>query len=286
MKRKTMAASKPTPAADRITSTSDNVRQYITTDELRLDHASSELAVAELERFLSEVPEHIDSDEVCGTWQDNIKTAQDAIKNLEAKRIDAKAPFLAAERTVDGFFQELKQKALRVQAAMSHPVSAYLQAKAAAERARREAEAKRLRDEEEAKRLEALEQQRKADAARREQTRALAEQRAAQAEEEARQRAAQAEQAEKDAQAKPAEMARTRSSAGSLGTLKREWDFTILDIDAVKGAPIWAFIKREHKEMAIRAYMRANAPKDLPQGQEWQPLAGVRFYQKEGLQVR
>jgi hypothetical protein len=91
---------------------------------------------------------------------------------------------------------------------------------------------------------------------------------------------------EQSAQAKSADLARTRSTTGSLGTLKDTWGFSIGEIDAVKGSPLWPYVKREHKEAAIRAYMNANAPKNLPEGQDWQPLAGVKFFRTSKLMVK
>jgi len=279
-----------TPAADRFVEVSDNLPPpLITADALAMDHSHLAQQVADVEKLLAGLPQKIDDDDTNGPWQDKILDISNVAKNIEKTRVAAKAPFLKGGDVVDSYFKTLQGRVLAVHRSVSAVVEGYLQRKAAAERARREAEARRLREEEERQRQEAArraEEARKAEEASRPKVAAKHEVKAAEAEMAARTTATTALAMEQSAQAKSADLARTRSTTGSLGTLKDTWGFSIDEIDAVKGAPLWPYVKREHKEAAIRAYMNANAPKNLPEGQDWQPLAGVKFFRTSKLMVK
>ncbi len=282
------------PASDREVSTADN--QLITTDRLAANYGGIITRLNSLDARLSELPTRIDDDDTCGHWQDFIKELDDHAKAIEATREDVKAPFLAAGSIVDSFFKALATRepkrpgrAELIRARVAIIVENYLQRKATAERQRREAEARALREAEDRRRREAEEREAMARRAEERNRGAEAERQQFQADLAAKEAQCIADKAmyvEQSAQAPSADLARTRSAGGSLGTLTDKWQFEISDITAVKGAPIWAYVKREHKEAAIRAFMNANAPKQFGEGQEWQPLAGVRFYRVQKLQVR
>ncbi len=57
-------------------------------------------------------------------------------------------------------------------------------------------------------------------------------------------------------------------------------------VEGVTMNAIWPYIDRAAKEEIVRAYMNANAPKNLPEGQDWQPLAGVKFFRTSKLMVK
>jgi hypothetical protein len=279
-----------TPAADRLVEVSDNLPPpLITVDALAMDHSQLGRQVADIETLLASLPARIDDDDTNGSWQDRILDVAKIAKGIEATRVAAKAPYLKAGDVVDSYFKTLQARAVAVHKAISAVVEGYLQRKAAEERARREAAARRLREEEERQRQEAArraEEARKAEEANRLKTAERHEIKAAEAEMAARTTAATAVAMEQSAQAKSADLARTRSATGSLGTLQDKWDFRLDDIDALKGAPLWPYIDRAAKEKAIRKYMDANAPKSLPEGVDWQPLAGVTFFRTSKLRVK
>jgi len=85
-----------------------------------------------------------------------------------------------------------------------------------------------------------------------------------------------ADLAAKAADENAAAMARTRASSGTLGTLKTVWDFDIDDYDAIDVSVLKPFIKREHIEQAIRAYIKLGH----------RGLKGVRIYSQEAPMVR
>jgi hypothetical protein len=262
----------------------DNRPALITNDMLAIDHRDLEARVAELEAKADTQPTEVNDDETQGRLQDVIKAIDGAQKTVETTRVSVKEDFLKAERVVDGFFKQglgARLGAIRVK--LEKVATSYLQRKQAAERRRREEEARRLREEEEEQRRIAREAEERA-ARLRERSRpaqaAAIEQDARDAAAEAAELEAQRIAAEQHAQAKPAELARTRSSeGGSLGTLKSTWDFNIEAMDEIPAGPLWAYIKREAKEQAIRAYIKANAPTDeTTTSADWQPLRGVKMF--------
>ncbi len=277
------------PASDRLTSAEDNRPPLVTLTELRSDYGHYLEQLDHMKLSALECPVEINSDDISGRWQEWIKDLDKVVKSTEASRVDAKQPFLAAERSIDGFFKGLQDDISKVRRDVANIVASYLTRKRDAERARLEAEARKKREEEERLRQEAAD---RAEAARKAEERnrpTEADNKQLQADiasQKADEAASQAAAAEKQSHAKSADLARTRSAGGALGTLGDHWDFEITDIALVKGAPIWAYITHDAKEKAVRAYMRANAPKTVTPGQDWQPLAGVRFFRTSKLQVR
>ena len=254
----------------------------ITTDELAIDYKDDSLT--SLEARATGCPAEINDDETYGQWQDLIADINSEAKRIEATRVAVKEPYLRAGSTVDGFFNGMKQRALKAVTPVSNVCRAYMLRKADEERQRREAEARRLREEQERREAEARAAQERADKLKRESLKQQAQEQADLAAREANRLANEATAREEQARAKSADLGRTRSATGTLGSLKDTWKFEVTDIDEVKGSQIWGFVKREHKEQAIAAYMKANAPKDL--SEDWQPLKGVRFYRSNELQVR
>jgi hypothetical protein len=129
----------------------------------------------------------IENDDTLGKVSELIKQISASIKVLDVSRVAEKEPFLSAGRDVDGVFNGVKEKLEKAKTFVNKKVTAFLEAKAQAEREARQAEERRQA--EEARRAE--EERRKAEQARRE-----AEERARQAEEAARR---QKEQAEREA---------------------------------------------------------------------------------------
>lgn len=270
------------PTTDR-----DSNEMLITPDFLEANYPASELS--NLENRASQCPVEITDAATYGIWQDTIADIATEIKRIDAQRKDVKAPYLQACGTIEGFFKGLEKRATDASKQVTSVCTAYMRRIRDEEIRRRKEEARKLREEEERKRLEAetkAEEARKLEEANKPKR---AETKQAQADDAARESQTLGQHAlavEQSANAKSADLSRTRSATGTLGSLKDEWDFSITDIEKIQGSPIWPYIKREHKEMAIRAYMKANAPKNLPPAEQWQPLRGVNFYRKDTLQVR
>ena len=276
------------PAADRRVAAVDNRPALVTPAELAIDHNDLEITLDHLERQARAQPDAIADDTAQGELQDVVKQLDDFSKHVEATREGVKAPYLAATRTIDGFFkQHLSSRIISARDRLARIGGDYLRRKEAAERSRREAEARRLRDEELKRRAEAEAAERKAQAQRdRGRSSTDAEITANTADNIANAIGSAAWQAEQLAKARPAELARTRSGAGSLGTLQSFWDFDIVDLDAVDKATLWPYIARAEKEKAIRAFIRSNAPEtSVPD--DWQPLApAIRMVRNTKPQFR
>jgi hypothetical protein len=275
------------PAADRAVSPSDNNPPLISADNLTLEHEALLARVGELESDALRQPSVSEDDEMQGQIQDVIKEIDKTGKLIETTREGVKAPLLAATRTVDGFFKSLwdstgKRGRLDViRAKLASTATNYLRKKEADARREREAESARLRKIEEDQR--ALARKAEEDAAKlREKHRP-----SAAVEKEtvadvhltnANVTAQSAQDAEQAAAAKPADLSRTRSGAGSLGTLAAIWGFEIENIDLVPASALWPYIPRAVKETAIKAYVKQNAPGEPLPDQTWDGLPGVRVF--------
>lgn len=277
------------PAADRTTTTVDNRPPLITTDELASENQALNDRLAEFKLTSAKCPAVINDDEASGVWQDFVKVIDGTTKNLEAKRIDAKEPYLVAGRIVDGYYQTLKTEFARVRSTVADTIEDYLTRKRDAERKRLQEAARKLREEEDRKRQEAAaaeEAARRAEERNRPKEADTRQHRADVANREANEIASTAIATEKAATVKSADLSRTRSASGSLGTLGDKWDFRITDYEAIKGSQLWQYIGSDAKEKAIRSYMRTNAPKTVDPNAVWQPLSGVEFFRTSKLQVR
>lgn len=277
---------KPIPASNRVVGAGDNL---ITTDRLAESFAPFEQTLSAYEQEAANIPTSINTDKESGTLQDLYKEIDAHAKAIEGARIDVKEPYLNAGRTIDGFFKGLTTRAEASKNKIGSVIQSYLRRKADARRREEEEAARKLREEEAEKRRLAEEARLRAEelAAANKPKRADAQQaKAAEAEDAANNAGMEAFERESNAQAKSADFARTRSAAGSLGTLADTWNFRIDDIDAVKGAKLWPLVARIEKERAIRQYIKLHAPKQLAEGEEWQPLDGVTMFRASKLQVR
>lgn len=282
----------------------DNKPALITADQLAIDFAYLEQAIAKALAVAADAPSVIEDDDDIEACREAVKALMAEHKRAEALRVDVKAPYLDAERVVDSYFAALKKRLADCQAKIESAAKRYLDKKAVAERERREAEARAARDAErkaqearEAAERAAAEERRKADDAARAAAKADADKRAeaeraahaARAEAEAREAqakaarqaelsaAATATQAERSADEKPADLARTRVGDG-MATLQQYWDFKIeayADIDLEALRPYFA---EADVEKAIRRYVAIN--------KDSKPLRGVSIYPSTRAQMR
>lgn len=98
------------------------------------------------------VPAVLDSDAVCARASDFVKQLQAAISATEKLRVAEKAPYLCAERVVDGFFKPITDALGKTKTKVDGLISVYLTKKRDDE-SRRIAEEKRKADEAAAKAL-------------------------------------------------------------------------------------------------------------------------------------
>lgn len=272
------------PASNRSVAISDNLTPDHWLDE-KFEPFSGNLTDHEI-TVANELPEVISDDDTVGRWQDIYKTIDGEGKKIEGLRIEMKEPFLQGGRKVDGEAKNLTDRVTRLKFQIGGVIKRYLDEKAATARREAEERARKLREEEESKRQEAdAARQRAEDATRKatvEKHTAVAEL----AEDAANLAGTEAFEVEATAAAKPADFARTRSLSGTLGTLAQSWDFRIDDIAAVKGAKLWHLVSRAEKERVIRQFIKQNAPLQLKEGEDWQPIDGVTMFPTTKLQVR
>ncbi len=210
------------------------------------------------------LPASCEDEDTAAKLADAIKACTAFAKNSEATRMAEKEPFLASGRTVDGFFKSQSDPVDKLKAKMGGMLTTYQRMVADAERRRLEAiaaEERRLAKEAEARAKEEAriareareaeerraEEARKAaealagaarkkaeEAERKLQEEAAAKQKAlddaaAKARDEARGAKQEANVAKVDAGAKAADLSRSRSSTGSVASLRVTWDFEVQD---------------------------------------------------------
>lgn len=261
----------------------------ITTERLQESFAPFDLTLSAYEAQAASIPASINDDDAAGTLQDLYKSIDAHAKAIEGARIDIKEPVLSQGRTIDGFFKGLSTRAEQAKGRIGIVIQSYLRRKADAKRREEEEAARKLREEEARKREEAAEAERKAAAlaeANKPKRAEAQDTKAAEATDAANMAGMEAFEREANAQSKSADFARTRSASGSLGTLADTWDFRVDDIATVKGAKLWSLVSRVEKERAIRQYIKLHAPKQLAEGENWQPIEGVTFFRSSKLQIR
>jgi glycine/D-amino acid oxidase-like deaminating enzyme len=246
------------------------------TAQLAIDHVAFETAITDYEYAIACLPPFVESKEDHDRFVDLIAKMRGTAKSIEAARVAEKEPYLKSERAVDGFFFPLAKALDTKSGFLAERVKAYLDRKAAEERARRLAEQRKREEEEAALRRAEDARRRKAEEAKREETKArhaaVADALAAQAE----QAAAARVEAEDAVAEKPAEMARTRAESGTLSTLKQVWQFEVIDWDEVDLDLLRPYIKRDAIEAAIRAAVKMGL----------RSIDGVNIFEGTGLTVR
>lgn len=244
--------------------------------------------VAELHDAMERVPERLD-DATAPKAADFIKQLTATIKDAEGRRIAAKEPYLAASRTVDGFFKRFGDALDKDKASVSRRLTAYQQAKAEEERRRHEAEAaaqraaeaeaRRIADEAERAKLAA---EQKAARARTDATLDAAQEKAAQqAELEANARrladeaAANRASAERDAARTPTDLSRTRGDMGAVSSLRKRWVFTVVNVGEVPRK----YLKID--DAALKEHIRCTTKGEKPAA-----IPGVVFTEETAAVVR
>lgn len=273
---------------------SDNV--FLTADILRDENGEIIAKLEDFEAKAAKVPE-ITNDEESAPWTDLIADMDEFGHKIEERRNFVKDPYDKAVAAANAFFFGLHMprkggtpgRLQQARHAVSSAVLAYVSAKEKRARDAAAAEARRLQEQQRLALIKEQEERAKqlaAEEAGRAKAAANAGMRASNAAAAAATAEAEAFEARQQSLSKPADLARTRGDS-SLASPAVEWDFEIADIEAVKGAKLWALITRTAKEAAIRKFIANHAPKVQDQdGPEWQPLDGVRIFCRRKLQVR
>lgn len=211
----------------------------------------------------------IDDEDTARKIADFVKQITAASKAADTARVAAKEPFLAAGRSVDGFFKAISDPLTDLKKKVERRLTDYLRAKEAEERDRR------LREEREA-RERAEQARREADAAAQAMRDAASLDTAVQAEKAADAAAADAVKAEVAATAKPAELSRVRGEYGAVSSLRTEWVFEGVDRATIDLEALRPYLPVDGIEKALRSYIRAG-------GRE---LRGVRIFETTTAVVR
>lgn len=255
---------------------------------LETDYAAE---VRDAEALMDEArdfPKEVNDDDTMLSGSALVKRLNDSCKLLESHRVKEKAPFLRGGQAVDSFFMRVIEKVTRQKktdkpgaADIIHArVDSYNQRKLAEEQARRQRE----REQAEAAERETA---RKAEAAR------IAAEEAAKAAERARKPeniAARTDEANTAAQvadqtsvdaavatlvaddaiaaaaAKPADLVRHRGDTGVMTTMRQEGYAEIVDVMLLDKNALWAFIKTDAIESALKQWARTTGHKQQMSG--------------------
>jgi hypothetical protein len=264
---------------------------------LARDYAATAQAVTAALDKARDLPTKVESEGDALAVGAVIKELRDLDKRVEGLRISEKAPYLAAETAVDGFFFGLREKLARRQKTARPGALDVLQARVDAflERRRVEEEARRRREAEEAARIAREAQERAAAEARaaEEAERAAARARNPERIEEKNAAAQEANRAADAAQAeaalatdraqeahiatlaKPADMVRTRGD-GVLLTSAREPFAVVVDRALLDKAALWPFFTDAEIEKALRGWAKStNHAKPMPGAEVGHRAKGV-----------
>ena len=247
----------------------DGSNQPPLAEALRDDHADLVNRRDDLLAAADRAPVSIDDEDANRKMADFVKQIQAAIKNADAKRVDAKEPYLKAGREVDGFFKAITDPLDKVKRLMESRMTIWQRKVADAERRRREEEATRQREEAlllaraAAEHAEWMKSQTDLDAA-------------VAAEAAAKQAAANVAVAQRAAEAKAAELSRSRGDFGAVASLHTFWDFKDLKRDLLNLEALRFQLPLDALDKAVRAYIKAG-------GRE---LRGVTIFENSQTKVR
>ena len=243
-----------------------------TLNRLSEDYAELSRSAALLLETARSLGETIENERELEGFSNVVVSMRDAIARAEAARAAEKEPFLRGGQAVDGWFGNLKERLGKGMNVLQRRINDYQNRKLAEERERRrleqqqrEREAREAREREERLRREAEERRLAAERARKEETRAAKGEAASAAEQEAAAAAAAAstaadaaEEARIESLRKPSEMARSRFDEGRLVTMREVGFADIVDPDKLDAVALWPFVNVKAKEVALRAWAKAN----------------------------
>lgn len=190
------------------------------------------------------------NDDVAGKVSDFIKQLTALAKTAEAKRTDAKEPYLEGGRNIDGFFKSITDPVAKAKQFVERRLTDYLREK--------EAQARREREEQQRLAREAAERARAEAEAK---AKALADEQsltaAIEAEKAAETASADLVKAEQAAEVKAAELSRTRGEYGSVASLRTQWVFDDIDRATLDLEALREHLPIEAIKTAVRSFIKA-----------------------------
>lgn len=225
--------------------TPEEIREVLTADHDALLKRRDEL----IEGF-GRSPETVDDSETAGKVSDFVKQIAASIKKTDATRTDAKEPYLAGGRAVDGFFNPIKTDLEKAKAALTKRVTVFQQREADKERRIRAEAEQKARQEAEAAAKAAreaaakLEQETDLDAAIEAEAAAATAQKAA-------------DKAKREADAKAADMSRSRGDYGSVASLRTRWTGEVVAREKLDLEALREHIPADALEKAVRSFVKA-----------------------------
>ena len=265
-----MEAAKPREAVIGDNRPPDHAAQV--TDRLAADYAELSRSTSSLLETARSLGETVENERELEGFSNVIVAMRDAIARAEATRVAEKEPYYRAGQAVDGFFNSIKERLDKGRAVLQRRVDAYQQRKLAKERERRRLAAEQAAREERERREEAEKAAREAEEkrlaaerARTEQTRAAKGASADAAEQEAAALAAVASNAATEAEIarietlrKPSEVVRSRFDEGRMVTMRQVGYAEVVDAAKLDAVALWPFVNINAKEVALRAWAKAN----------------------------
>lgn len=202
------------------------------------------------------IPAIIQTDEEFAVVTRTVVTMRNQAAAIEAARVKEKAEYLAAERTVDGFFKGLNDRLTTGMAVIGKRGDVYNQAKIARERAERERAAREAEEKARQEREEAERLQREADKARSKKKAAELTEQHTEQEAAAAVAVQQAQTAREAAAASSADIARQRFDSGHMATARQVGYVEITDYDKLPLELLRPYIKRDALDAAVKAYAK------------------------------
>jgi hypothetical protein len=226
------------------------------TDLLKAEFAELSEATVRLQEIAGSLPLEIVEEGQVAEFAGFVKECRATAKQLSDMRSAEKAPFLAAGKEVDTFFNVMVDRLDRVRAAAELRVTAY-QRKLAEEERRRAAEIAEMQRKESAEKLR------------------LAAESTSRVEQDVLMRSAESaaalgHRAEAAAVSEQSNLTKMKTEAGTVST-RKSWAFTITDLSDIPLEKLRPFFTYDAIEKAVSAFVRAN--KDTA------PLPGVNIFQ-------
>lgn len=211
------------------------------------------------------VPNEVTDDAGANQLADLVKNITKATKDADAVRVDEKEPYLSMGRVVDAFFKTRAADALgSAKTNVNRPLTAYLERKAAEERARLAEEARKAREKAEAEAkiaadLEAAKLKTASDAAL----------------EQAAMTEARAAKLELQAEAKPAALSKVSSGQSTAG-LRTRWVGEVLSREDLNLEALRQHLPADALQKALNSFIAAGG----------RTLNGARIYEQTEAVVR
>lgn len=221
----------------------------------------------QVDALLEEVagmPKTVSNDDEAGLVTDKIKEITGLTKSLESTRVAEKEPYLALTRAVDGFFKVPSAKLDTAKKDITAPLNAYLQAKATAERIRREEEAAALRKkaDDDAAAAAALEKTNPVTASIEMAQAVVTEQ--------------QAQHVQQSVSARPSELASSRGTSGGLAGLRTRMVGEVIDRKELDLNALRPYFTEDSLQKALNAAISAGV----------REVRGARIFPKTDTVVR